>query len=119
LDHAPAFPHNTIYCKDLLDIAKHRDGAAVPVSVSVGPSGSGPASRSTAAKVWAGARCEYLTVIAMLLCPRSSWIVRKSTPPLPACWQMYGGGNARRSLESLPRGGKAQTNNADPTAASL
>ena len=51
--------------------------------VLVGPSVVTSASRSTAAKVCAGARCEYRTVIAMVLCPgRSSWTVRKSTPAI-------------------------------------
>ena len=41
-----------------------------------------PVRRSTAARVWVGERCEYRTVMAMLLCPKSSWTVRKSTPAI-------------------------------------
>jgi hypothetical protein len=42
----------------------------------------GASSRWTAARVWFGARWEYLTVMPMVLWPRSSCVVRMSTPAI-------------------------------------
>jgi len=51
--------------------------ASVSVVVSVGVSVEA-SNRSTAASVCFGARWEYRTVMAMVLCPGSSWTVRMS-----------------------------------------
>lgn len=61
----------------------------VSIGVSVGAS-----NRSTAASVCFGARCEYLTVMPMVLWPRSSCTVRISTRPSRGGWQTYDGDSA-------------------------
>jgi hypothetical protein len=83
LDHAPTLQHITLPRKDLLDIAQSGLGLLDWACASFGASWTlCNGSRQALNGCEGVGRGEYRTVMAMLLCPRSSWTIRKLTPAI-------------------------------------